>query len=96
MWVAILGTYLSRKGENPSKIHVATNKWTGFQIAVFSFQVIFNDILLTFAYIFRGDICLQFLFMDDNEPWHRRVVLEELLESNNNERMDAHNICYKF
>ncbi|GFX62575.1 transposable element Tcb2 transposase [Trichonephila clavipes] len=36
----------------------------------------------------RGAICLQFLFMDDNAPCHRTVAAEQLLKSENIERMD--------
>ncbi|GFX55247.1 hypothetical protein TNCV_1157041 [Trichonephila clavipes] len=37
---------------------------------------------------FRGTMGLQFLFMDDNAPCHRTVAAEQLLESENIERMD--------
>ncbi|GFU93126.1 transposable element Tc1 transposase [Trichonephila clavipes] len=37
---------------------------------------------------FRGAMCLQFLFMDDNAPCHRTVAAEQLLESEDIERMD--------
>ncbi|GFY17640.1 transposable element Tc1 transposase [Trichonephila clavipes] len=36
----------------------------------------------------RGAMCLQFLFMDDNAPCHRTVAAEQLLESEDIERMD--------
>ncbi|GFW92037.1 transposable element Tcb2 transposase [Trichonephila clavipes] len=36
----------------------------------------------------RGAMGLQFLFMDDNAPCHRTVAAEQLLESENIERMD--------
>ncbi|GFY26933.1 transposable element Tc3 transposase [Trichonephila clavipes] len=36
----------------------------------------------------RGDMGLQFLFMDDNAPCHRTVAAEQLLESEDIERMD--------
>ncbi|GFY35625.1 transposable element Tc3 transposase [Trichonephila clavipes] len=38
---------------------------------------------------FRGAMGLQFLFMDDNAPCHRTVAAEQLLESENIERMDC-------
>ncbi|GFU75119.1 transposable element Tcb2 transposase [Trichonephila clavipes] len=36
----------------------------------------------------RGAMALQFLFMDDNAPCHRTVAAEQLLESEDIERMD--------
>ncbi|GFS84465.1 transposable element Tcb2 transposase [Trichonephila clavipes] len=36
----------------------------------------------------RGSMGLQFLFMDDNAPCHRTVAAEQLLESEDIERMD--------
>ncbi|GFT19304.1 transposable element Tcb2 transposase [Trichonephila clavipes] len=36
----------------------------------------------------RGAMGLQFLFMDDNAPCHRTVAAEQLLESEDIERMD--------
>ncbi|GFX37643.1 hypothetical protein TNCV_3201661 [Trichonephila clavipes] len=38
--------------------------------------------------LFRGAMGLQFLFMDDNAPCHRKVAAEQLLESEDTERMD--------
>ncbi|GFS68503.1 transposable element Tcb2 transposase [Trichonephila clavipes] len=38
--------------------------------------------------LFRGAMGLQFLFMDDNAPCHRTVAAEQLLESEDIERMD--------
>ncbi|GFW17272.1 transposable element Tcb2 transposase [Trichonephila clavipes] len=40
-----------------------------------------NEILLPYVRLFRGAMCLQFLFMDDNAPCHRTVASEQLLES---------------
>ncbi|GFX80514.1 transposable element Tcb2 transposase [Trichonephila clavipes] len=40
-----------------------------------------NEILLLYVRLFRGAMGLQFLFMDDNEPCHRTVAAEQLLES---------------
>ncbi|GFU56282.1 transposable element Tcb2 transposase [Trichonephila clavipes] len=47
-----------------------------------------NEILLPYVCIFRGAMGLQFLFMDDNAPCHRTVAAEQLLESEDIERMD--------
>ncbi|GFV36087.1 transposable element Tc3 transposase [Trichonephila clavipes] len=47
-----------------------------------------NDILLPYVRLFRGAMGLQFLFMDDNAPCHRTVAAEQLLESEDIERMD--------
>ncbi|GFV93797.1 transposable element Tcb2 transposase [Trichonephila clavipes] len=47
-----------------------------------------NEILLPHARLFRGTMGLQFLFMDDNAPCHRTVAAEQLLESEDIERMD--------
>ncbi|GFX13734.1 transposable element Tcb2 transposase [Trichonephila clavipes] len=47
-----------------------------------------NEILLPYVRLFRGAIGLQFLFMDDNAPCHRTVAAEQLLESEDIERMD--------
>ncbi|GFV67143.1 transposable element Tcb2 transposase [Trichonephila clavipes] len=47
-----------------------------------------NEILLPYVRLFRGAMCLQFLFMDDNAPCHRTVAAEQLLESGDIERMD--------
>ncbi|GFV83619.1 transposable element Tc1 transposase [Trichonephila clavipes] len=47
-----------------------------------------NEILLPYVRLFRGAMGLQFLFMDDNAPCHRTVAPEQLLESEDIERMD--------
>ncbi|GFW49433.1 transposable element Tc3 transposase [Trichonephila clavipes] len=47
-----------------------------------------NEILLPYVRLFRGARGLQFLFMDDNAPCHRTVAAEQLLESEDIERMD--------
>ncbi|GFV42050.1 transposable element Tcb2 transposase [Trichonephila clavipes] len=47
-----------------------------------------NEILLPYVRLFRGAMGLQFLFMDDNAPCHRTVPAEQLLESEDIERMD--------
>ncbi|GFS96453.1 transposable element Tcb2 transposase [Trichonephila clavipes] len=50
--------------------------------------VIDDEILLPYVCLFRGAMGLQFLFMDDNAPCHRTVAAEQLLESEDIERMD--------
>ncbi|GFT06818.1 transposable element Tcb1 transposase [Trichonephila clavipes] len=47
-----------------------------------------NEILLPYVLLFRGAMGLQFLFMDDNAPCHRTVAAEQLLESEDIERLD--------
>ncbi|GFX27742.1 transposable element Tcb2 transposase [Trichonephila clavipes] len=47
-----------------------------------------NEILLPYVRLFRGAMGMQFLFMDDNAPYHRTVAAEQLLESEDIERMD--------
>ncbi|GFW54483.1 transposable element Tc3 transposase [Trichonephila clavipes] len=47
-----------------------------------------NVILLPYVRLFRSAMGLQFLFMDDNAPCHRTVAAEQLLESEDIERMD--------
>ncbi|GFV23100.1 dna-mediated transposase [Trichonephila clavipes] len=47
-----------------------------------------NEILLPSVRLFRGALGLQFLFLDDNAPCHRTVAAEQLLESEDIERMD--------
>ncbi|GFT34837.1 transposable element Tcb2 transposase [Trichonephila clavipes] len=47
-----------------------------------------NEILLLYVRLFRGSMGLQFLFMDDNAPCHRTVAADQLLESEDIERMD--------
>ncbi|GFT28326.1 transposable element Tc1 transposase [Trichonephila clavipes] len=47
-----------------------------------------NEILLPYVRLFRGAMGLPFLFMDDNAPCHRTVAAEQLLESEDIERMD--------
>ncbi|GFU68782.1 transposable element Tc3 transposase [Trichonephila clavipes] len=47
-----------------------------------------NEILLPYVRLFRGAMGLQFLFMDDNAPCHLTVAAEQLLESEDIERMD--------
>ncbi|GFV49084.1 transposable element Tcb2 transposase [Trichonephila clavipes] len=47
-----------------------------------------NEILFPYVRLFRGAMGLQFLFMDDNTPCHRPVAAEQLLESEDIERMD--------
>ncbi|GFV60377.1 transposable element Tc3 transposase [Trichonephila clavipes] len=46
-----------------------------------------NEILLPYVRLFRGAMGLQFLFMDDNTPCHHTVDAEQLLESEDIERM---------
>ncbi|GFV21204.1 transposable element Tcb2 transposase [Trichonephila clavipes] len=48
-----------------------------------------NEILLPYVRLFRGAMGLQFLFMDDNAPCYRTVAAEQLLESEDIERMDG-------
>ncbi|GFV33242.1 transposable element Tcb2 transposase [Trichonephila clavipes] len=48
----------------------------------------YNEILLPYVRLFRGAMGLQFLFMDDNAPYHHTVAAEQLLESEDIERMD--------
>ncbi|GFT86396.1 transposable element Tcb2 transposase [Trichonephila clavipes] len=47
-----------------------------------------NEILLPYVRLFRGAMGLKFIFMDDNVPCHRTVAAEQLLESEDIERMD--------
>ncbi|GFW01672.1 transposable element Tc1 transposase [Trichonephila clavipes] len=47
-----------------------------------------NEILLPYVRLFRDAMGLQFLFMDNNVPCHRTVAAEQLLESEDIERMD--------
>ncbi|GFX03837.1 transposable element Tcb2 transposase [Trichonephila clavipes] len=47
-----------------------------------------NEILLPYVRLFRGVMGLQFLFIDDNAPCHRTVASEQLVESEDIERMD--------
>ncbi|GFY00157.1 transposable element Tcb2 transposase [Trichonephila clavipes] len=47
-----------------------------------------NEILLPYVRLFRRAMGLQFRFMDDNAPCHCTVAAEQLLESEDNERMD--------
>ncbi|GFT14970.1 transposable element Tcb2 transposase [Trichonephila clavipes] len=47
-----------------------------------------NKNLLPYVRLFRGAMGLQFLFMDDNAPCHRTVAAEQLLVSEDIERMD--------
>ncbi|GFV50221.1 transposable element Tcb2 transposase [Trichonephila clavipes] len=61
-----------------------------------------NEILLPYVRLFRGAMGLQFLFMDDNAPCHRTVAAEQLLESEDIDRMDwparsqSHRACMGF
>ncbi|GFT94907.1 hypothetical protein TNCV_1472091 [Trichonephila clavipes] len=50
-----------------------------------------NEILLPYVRLFRGAMGLQFLFMDDNAPCHRKVAAEQLLESEDIEHGDRFN-----
>ncbi|GFY32424.1 transposable element Tc3 transposase [Trichonephila clavipes] len=47
-----------------------------------------NEILLPYVRLFRGAMGMQFLFMDANAPCHRTEAAEQLLESEDIERMD--------
>ncbi|GFT79607.1 transposable element Tcb2 transposase [Trichonephila clavipes] len=47
-----------------------------------------NEILLAYVRYFRGAMGLHFLFMDDNAQCHCTVGAEQLLESEDMERMD--------
>ncbi|GFU31233.1 transposable element Tcb1 transposase [Trichonephila clavipes] len=58
--------------------------------------------ILPYVRLFRGAMGLQFLFMDDNAPCHRTVAAEQLLESEDIERMSwparsqSHRACMGF
>ncbi|GFV04624.1 transposable element Tcb2 transposase [Trichonephila clavipes] len=47
-----------------------------------------NEILLPYVRLFKGALGLQFLFMEDNAPCHRTVASEQILESEDIERMN--------
>ncbi|GFU66099.1 transposable element Tc3 transposase [Trichonephila clavipes] len=47
-----------------------------------------NEILLPYVRLFRGAMGLQFLLMHDNALCHHTVAAEQLLESEDIERMD--------
>ncbi|GFS68742.1 transposable element Tc3 transposase [Trichonephila clavipes] len=47
-----------------------------------------NEVLLPYVRLFRGAMGLQFLFMDVNAPCRHTVAAEQLLESEDIERMD--------
>ncbi|GFV06195.1 transposable element Tcb2 transposase [Trichonephila clavipes] len=47
-----------------------------------------NEILLPYVRLFRGAMGLQFLLMDDNAPCHPKLAAEQLLESEDIERLD--------
>ncbi|GFS77931.1 transposable element Tc3 transposase [Trichonephila clavipes] len=47
-----------------------------------------NEILFPYVRLFRGAMGLQFLFMDANAPCHHIVAAEQLLESEDIERVD--------
>ncbi|GFV60433.1 transposable element Tcb2 transposase [Trichonephila clavipes] len=51
-----------------------------------------DEILLPYVRLFRGAMCLQFLFIDDNSPCHRTVAAEQPLENEDIERMDLNPI----
>ncbi|GFW59744.1 transposable element Tcb2 transposase [Trichonephila clavipes] len=53
-----------------------------------------NEILLPYVRLLKSAMGLQFLFMDDNAPCHCSVAAEQLLESEDIERMDwpAHDL----
>ncbi|GFU07928.1 transposable element Tcb2 transposase [Trichonephila clavipes] len=48
----------------------------------------YNEILHPYARLFRGAMGLQFLFMDDNAACHQTVAAEQLIESEDIERMN--------
>ncbi|GFU74564.1 transposable element Tcb2 transposase [Trichonephila clavipes] len=50
--------------------------------------VIVTRFFFPYVRLFKGAMGLQFLFMDDNAPYHRTVAAEQLLESEDIERMD--------
>ncbi|GFW87752.1 transposable element Tc1 transposase [Trichonephila clavipes] len=67
-------------------IHRTSLKGTGMEVVVFSFgEASCLVVVQTFTSSTQG---LQFLFMDDNAPCHRTVAAEQLLESEDIERMD--------
>ncbi|GFU82226.1 transposable element Tc1 transposase [Trichonephila clavipes] len=81
--------------------------WGGFMLGSRTDLHIFdarycNEILLPYVRLFRGAMGLQFLFMDDSAPCHRTVAAEQLLESEDIERMDwparsqSHRACMGF
>ncbi|GFU99101.1 transposable element Tc1 transposase [Trichonephila clavipes] len=75
--VAILIAYSSGESVEAAIIPRTSLKGTGMEVAVFSFGE--ASCLRRYG--------LQFLFMDDNAPCHRTVAAEQLLESEDIERM---------
>ncbi|GFX54817.1 uncharacterized protein TNCV_2557031 [Trichonephila clavipes] len=54
-----------------------------------------NEILLPYVRLLRGAMSLQFLFMDDNAPYHRTIAAEQLLEREDIEHAISNKIPLK-
>ncbi|GFW40240.1 transposable element Tcb2 transposase [Trichonephila clavipes] len=46
-----------------------------------------NEVLEPYVYLFRGAVGSDFIFMEDNEPCHRAVLIDDFLETENIQRM---------
>ncbi|GFY35754.1 transposable element Tcb2 transposase [Trichonephila clavipes] len=46
-----------------------------------------NEVLEPYVRLFRGDVGPDFIFMDDNAPCHRAVLIDDFLETENIQRM---------
>ncbi|GFT42566.1 transposable element Tcb2 transposase [Trichonephila clavipes] len=46
-----------------------------------------DDVLEPYVCLFRGDVSPHFIFMDDNSPCHRAVLIDDFLERENIQRM---------
>ncbi|GFW63645.1 transposable element Tcb2 transposase [Trichonephila clavipes] len=51
-----------------------------------------NEILLPYVRLFRGAMGLQFLFMDDNAPCHRKIAAKQLLKSEDIKPLNRFNV----
>ncbi|GFS95807.1 transposable element Tc3 transposase [Trichonephila clavipes] len=46
-----------------------------------------DEVLEPYARLFRGAVDPDFIFMDDNAPCHRAVLIDDFLETENIQRM---------
>ncbi|GFS94840.1 transposable element Tcb2 transposase [Trichonephila clavipes] len=40
-----------------------------------------DEVLQPYVHLFRGAVGPDFIFMDDNAPWHRAVLIDDFLET---------------
>ncbi|GFU99700.1 transposable element Tc3 transposase [Trichonephila clavipes] len=58
-----------------------------FDTGSVSAQRYIDDVLEPYVCLFRGAVSPDFIFMNDNAPCHRAVLIDDLLETENIQRL---------